>query len=128
MRKLLPLCLFLAACGTDQTISSFVDPSATYTLQELDGETWTSQGSITFPEKGSAIGQAPCNKFFANQKAPYPWVELEPIATTRMACPDMVPEQRFLEALRAMGIAEVSGDTLILSNDAGRQMVFQAAP
>lgn len=128
MRKPFLLCLFLAACNADETISAFVDPSATYTLRELDGEPWTSSGNITFPEAGTAAGQAPCNRFTAQQSAPYPWLELGPIATTRMLCPDMEQEQRFLEALASMSIAEVSGDALILSNDAGRQMVFQAAP
>jgi heat shock protein HslJ len=43
-----------------------------------------------------------------------------------MACPEMVAETAFFEALDDMTLSEASGDTLILSNSDGRQMVFVA--
>jgi heat shock protein HslJ len=43
-----------------------------------------------------------------------------------MACPDLAAESQYLTALGEMTLAEVSGPTLILSNDAGRSMVFTA--
>lgn len=43
-----------------------------------------------------------------------------------MACPDLPLETAFLSALGEMTLAEAVGTTLILSNDAGRKMVFEA--
>lgn len=130
LRRLLPVLPLacLAACSGDETISAFADPEAVYALQEVDGAPWTSRGTIAFPEPGVVTGQAPCNRYNAAQTAPYPWFELGPVAATLLACEDLAAEGTFLASLAEMTIAEVSGDTVILSNDAGRQMVFRADP
>ena len=46
---------------------------------------------------------------------------------TRMACDGLAAESHFLQALQDMTLSEVSGNTLILSNIAGREMLFTAA-
>lgn len=46
--------------------------------------------------------------------------------TTKRACSDLDLESRFLAALREMTLSEVSGDILVLSTPAGREMVFAA--
>jgi heat shock protein HslJ len=43
-----------------------------------------------------------------------------------MACPDLAAETTFFATLENMTLSEASGDTLILSNPDGRQMVFVA--
>ena len=43
-----------------------------------------------------------------------------------MAYPDMAAEAAFLATLQDMTLSEASGDTLILSNSDGRQMMFVA--
>lgn len=116
----------LAAYAPDESISKFVDPVAEYHLIELDGAPFTGRATIQFSEEGRVNGQAPCNRYFATQSVPYPWFALEGIGATRMACPDLDLESAFFEALEGMTLAEVAGDTLILSNSAGRQMVFEA--
>lgn len=128
MRVALLALMAVFSCGADETISAFADAETTWALDELDGLAWTAGGTLTFPEEGRVAGRAPCNVFTGAQAAPYPWIEFGPIAATRMACPDLEAEQRFFTALEEMTVAEVSGDTLILSNDAGRQMVFRATP
>lgn len=119
--------LALAACKKDETLSGYGAADAVWELVELDGKTFTARATLTFPEEGKLAGQAPCNRYFAEQSAPYPWFKAGPIGATRMACADLDEEQRFLGALAAMTLSEVSGDTLILSNDTGREMVFRAA-
>lgn len=121
------LLLALAAC-TDETISGYADPDAVYRLTEIDGAPYKANATISFPKAGTARGEAPCNAWFASQSAPYPWLELGPIAATRRACPDLDAEQAYFEALAAVTLAEVQGPVLILSNDAGREMVFRATP
>jgi heat shock protein HslJ len=125
LTALLPL-LFASACVSDESISGFVAPSTEYHLLEIDGAPFDAPATISFPETGKVVGQAPCNRYFATQIAPYPWFELKGIGATRMACENLAAESAFFAALEDMTLAEVSGDTLILSNTDGRQMVFVA--
>lgn len=59
-----------------------------------------------------------------HKKAPYPWIELGPIAVTRRACPELAMEQQFFSALGRVSLAEVNGSVLILSGET--TMVFEA--
>ena len=43
-----------------------------------------------------------------------------------MVCPELEVEGAFFAALEDKSLAEVVGDTLILTNDAGHRMVFEA--
>lgn len=128
MRSLISLLTFLAlaACWQDESVSRFADPAAEYHLIEMDGAPFVPRATIGFPKEGEVVGQAPCNRYFAAQTAPYPWFVLDGIGATRMACPDLEAESAFFAALEDMSLAEVVGTTLILSNEAGRKMVFEA--
>ncbi len=126
MRPVLMLSLILASACADETISGYADPSATYRLLEIDGTRFEPRATITFRETGRAAGEAPCNSWSAAQSVPYPWFQLGPIAATRRACPYLAEEERFFNALGQMSLAEVQGPVLILSNDAGREMIFEA--
>ncbi|MEM6728307.1 MAG: META domain-containing protein [Pseudomonadota bacterium] len=120
------LVLILASgCGGDETISGYADRDTTWRLTELDGAAFPARATLRFPEEGQMSGSGPCNSFSAAQTAPYPWFESGPIAATRRACPELQEEGAFFTALGEMQIAEVSGSVLILSNEAGRSMVFE---
>lgn len=122
------LILPLAGCA-DETLSGYADPDAVYKLTEIDGKAFKARATITFPEPGHMGGRAPCNSWFAMQDTPYPWFNAEKIAVTSAACLDQNTsraEGTFLNALSEMTLAEVQGPVLILSNDAGREMVFRA--
>jgi heat shock protein HslJ len=83
--------------------------------------------NIAFPEPGVVSGKGPCNTFGAEQTAPYPWFELGPIRATRRACADLNSENRFFKLLGKMILVEASGPVVILSNEAGESLVFEAA-
>jgi len=126
----LPLCAVLTAgaCKSDETISGHGGAGHVWTLKKVDGQAFDAQAIIEFPEEGKITGQGPCNRFNSTQSVPYPWFEAGPIMATRMACPDLAAEQVFFSALAEMTLSEVAGGTPILSNDAGREMVFKAQP
>ena len=117
--------LLLLACSGDQGVSAFVDPASTWRLTEMNGTTFAARASIAFPAPGRVTGQGPCNAYGAQQTAPYPWIEIGNITATKAACPDLAAEQDFFAALAGVSIAEVSGDTLILSADDGLEMLFK---
>lgn len=116
----------LGACGPDETISGYANRDATYVLTTVDDVVFEGRATIAFAEKGRVIGSGPCNIFNASQSVPYPWFELGPIASTRMACADLALENDYFTALAQMRFAEVAGDILILSDEDERLMVFQA--
>lgn len=117
--------LLLAACA-DETSSGYATPGAEYHLREINGAAFNATATIAFPEKGAIGGQAPCNIWFADQPAPYPWFTPGPIGATRMACADLNKEQLFFEALETMTLIEFSGPVLLLSGDNGEKMLFEA--
>ncbi len=119
--------LVLSACK-DETLAGYAPRETIWIWQELDGQPAPARASLRLHARGLISGQAPCNSFSAQQSAPYPWFQLGPIASTKMICPERLAEERFFTALREMTLAEISGSTLLLTNDAGREMLFTGAP
>ena len=119
------LTLAAAACRKDETISGFVPEGAVWQLEAINGADFAANATLAFPEPGKITGDAPCNSYFASQSAPYPWIAIDDIGSTRRACPALPAEQEFLSSLAKMTLAEVAGDVLVLSNDAGNEMIFR---
>lgn len=116
----------LAACQPDETISGYVGGQTLWQLSELDGKPFREKATLRFEAEGRITGQAPCNRYFASQTAPYPWIAIGPVGSTKRACPALKDEYAYLSALPKMTLAEVSGPVLILSTDEGPFMVFEA--
>ena len=123
--KRLAMLLALAACAPDETASAFAE-DATYLLETIDGASLPRPATLVFDGPGRIGGQGPCNAWGARLTVPYPWFAIDGIEGDAMACPG-AGEERYFDALRAMEFAEIQGPVLILSNAAGRQMVFRAA-
>lgn len=124
MRAALILIFAVSACFADETLSGYADRDATWVLQTIDNTPFPATATLQTPQQGTITGNAPCNRYSAAQKAPYPWFELGPILNTKRACPDLAAEGQFLTSLAQMTLAEVQGNILILSNDFGSEMTF----
>ncbi len=120
--------LTLANCRGDESVARYGGANTDWQLMELDGAPFDARATLRLGEDGEISGEAPCNRYFGTQTAPYPWFKAEKIGATRRACLELDRETTYLTALSEMTLSEVTGDTLILSNDAGREMVFKAAP
>jgi heat shock protein HslJ len=121
------LLLGLPFCQSDETLTGYGAADVTWHLVMLNGEGVSDPAAtISFPEEGKIEGKAPCNSYFGSQTAPYPWFTAEAVGATRMMCEDMDGEDAFFQALNTMTLVDISGDTLILSNDTGGEMVFEA--
>jgi heat shock protein HslJ len=118
--------LMLNACYGDETVRAYGAADKVWTLIELRDTKFAATATLTFLEKGRIAGKAPCNSFNASQDAPYPWFNAGPIASTRMACPELAAENAYFEALSEVTLSEVLGDTLILSNDDGVLLTFKS--
>lgn len=119
--------LCLAACKADETVTAYGAADITWRLVEIDNRPFPAQVNLSFPKPGRLQGRTPCNSFTGIMDAPYPWFDLQDLSVTEIACDDLKPGIEYLRALQDMTLSEVSGETLILSNVAGREMVFIAA-
>ncbi|MGJ8547099.1 MAG: META domain-containing protein [Sulfitobacter sp.] len=115
------------ACKGDETLRSYGAADQVWKLTTLNGAAFAPTATLQFPETGLLSGKAPCNSYRAEMSAPYPWFEAGPIAATKLACPDLAAETAFFDALAAAREAEVLGDTMVLSNTEGLEMVFKAS-
>ncbi|MEM9798490.1 MAG: META domain-containing protein [Pseudomonadota bacterium] len=118
----------LWSCGPDETISGYTDPDTIWTLTEVDGVPYSAEAWLRFPTEGVVQGAGPCNSLTGRQAAPLPWIEITSLAVTRRACPALADEQRFLTGLQAATLAEPGPNILLLTNDDGLEMVFEAGP
>lgn len=122
---LIAACLALPACRKDETVSGYAGVGSVWVLRDLGGAAYAARATIAFPRQGRIEGEAPCNRWFAAQNAPYPWFEAGPVGSTRMACAGAGAEAAFFAALARVTLAEVAGDVLILRDEAGFEMVFE---
>ncbi|MEP2716761.1 META domain-containing protein [Pseudophaeobacter sp.] len=113
---------------TDETLAGYGAAGKVWHLTLLDDQAFEAKATLTFPETGKLAGEAPCNRYHGNQTAPYPWFEVAALIATRTTCPEQASETAYLQALQQMSEAEVAGNVLILRNEAGREMVFEARP
>jgi len=126
-RKILTVTLLTSACQADETITAFSAVDGPYVLMSLDAEPLGSgTATLDVSQAGRVSGKGPCNSYSAEQKAVYPWFELGPIMSTRMACPDLDSETVYFKALSEMTLAETQDGVLVLYNTDGREMVFHA--
>ncbi len=122
---MLPM-LALFQCDRDETVAAYGAADQTWKLQEIDGQAFAASALIRFPEAGRIEGNAPCNSYQGQLDAPYPWFEITDLTATRAACAGLEAEGLYFAALLAMTQSEISGDVMILRNDAGNEMVFKA--
>lgn len=125
-RYFLTIPILLVAYLKDETISGYVDQSASFQLVEINGTPFTTIATLSFPEQGQISGQTPCNSYTATQTAPYPWFEIGPIAATRTTCQDFGQETEYFETLARMTLIEALADVVILRNDENEEMLFRA--
>lgn len=95
------------------------------TIQPRDG-----RFTVTFLAESSRLtGTGDCNRlngtFETDAKRT---LRIGPVASTRMACPDMAREQAFIRALEQTTHYDMDGPMLLLLADGELRAVFQAVP
>lgn len=120
--------LALAGCDPSETLARYGGRNFQWHLAEIDGVAVPFSATLIFGFHGTVLGDGPCGPYAAELLVPYPWFELEAIEHTQPGCAQSASQQAYLDALRVMTLAEVSGASLVLSNDAHREMVFTGVP
>ena len=120
---MLILPFLLEGCWKDETVSGYAGGG--FVLQEMRGAAVSERVTISFPEEGAVVGEAPCNGYRARQRVPYPWIKVEGVVATKRACPALEVEAAYFAALQAATLVEAAGSVLILSDEAGALLVFR---
>lgn len=102
-------------------------------LVQLDGQgVKPAEGRFTLTlltQENRVAGVAACNRIAGTYRAGEKnALDIGPLATTRMACPDPKREQAFVEALEATTHYEMDGPMLLLLCNGELRAVFQAVP
>jgi heat shock protein HslJ len=86
-----------------------------------------TESTISFEDATRVTGSGGCNRFFGTAKLSGEALEVGPLGTTRMACPETImnQENRFLKALESVRRYRVDDATglLYLSNEQGKPIL-----
>lgn len=117
---------FVVAILASLPVSGFAQTDETlWKLIELDGKAFAAEAQLTLPHEGQIRGRGPCNSFFASVEGDLPALVIGPVASTKMACPDLGLESQFFAALSETVWAERTGDEALILGDAkSPRMVF----
>ena len=80
-------------------------------------------------ENGSVSGAGACNRLMGSYKTgERRALKIGPLATTKMACPNLDQEQQFLRAIEATTHYDMDGPMLLLLSNGELHAVLQALP
>ncbi len=97
--------------------------------EAVPAETGGRPVELRFTADGKVQGSAGCNRLSGVYTREGGALKFGPLATTRMACPAMDLERRFLEALGATARWRIVGGALELSDASGRSLAtFRGRP
>lgn len=102
-------------------------------LIQLNGRTVTAEEgryTITMLEAdGKLVGTGACNRLSGPYRAEESRaLKIGPLASTRMACPDLETERAFVAVLESATHYDMDGPMLLLLADGELRAVFQARP
>ncbi|MGC1503264.1 MAG: META domain-containing protein [Sulfitobacter sp.] len=122
---ILAIFLSLTVFQADETLRRYGGADREWHLVTLNGTDFDAGVTLSFPTRNRITSQAPCNRYHTRNSAPYPWIEVGPIAAARRACPALQTEQAYFKALQAVNVAVIEGTTLTLSNEVRPLLVFK---
>jgi heat shock protein HslJ len=101
---------------------------ASYVLVRMAGAAKAPRATLVFEDNGRVGGLAPCNRWFAQVDGTPPAFAVGPVATTRMACPDMAAEVAFLDLLsRATAVERLAEQVTLFDVNGAVLLVFDVA-
>ena len=130
-RPILAALLALAACTPSDAPLSPEALSRDWRLVA-----WSDPGplppraTLDLRDPARAVGQAPCNRWFGAVEGPLPAFRIPMTGATRMACPDLEAETRYLDALSQVDRAALDSRApaenprLILTGQQGLRLEF----
>ncbi|GHC09533.1 hypothetical protein GCM10007291_02130 [Gemmobacter nanjingensis] len=122
--------VFLAACqpggepSASQPVPTEAELARVWRLERLNGETFAERATLDLTDPARATGQAPCNRWFAAREGQLPAFRFGMFGATRMACPALEAESRYLGAMAEVDAASLRDGRLILTGPDGLKLEF----
>ncbi len=113
-----------AASPAEAPAGNWLLPGTEWRLVEMNGAPVAARVTAMLTEDGRVVGQAPCNRFTAAYSGRWPDLSFAPVASTRMACPDLAVETAFFAALGAVDRAAIGDDGLSFTGPDGVALRF----
>jgi len=98
--------------------------SVTWRLLAIGGKPVGVRTTLQIVDGSQISGAAACNRYSVTNNAELPALQPGPIRATRMACPWLAEEQAYFDALSQMTALRMEGETLVLTDPAGKRMEF----
>lgn len=116
----------LASCATAEKTMTLNDIEGEWNIVEVGGETLNTENSETKPfigfdlKEGRVYGSSGCNRIMntIDKNAAAGTIDLQNMASTMMACPDMETERKVLDALTKAKIYRKAGKNKVALCDA----------
>ncbi len=121
---ILLLTLALSAC-----VKVAKNVQAQTPLTALAGSEWGPEGEngdnqfVAFKSGGEVIGHGGCNRFFGTYQQSGEVLTFGPLASTKMACPNLSDEQAFISALQSARRIEATHLRLVLKGEDGEPLL-----
>ncbi|MEM1363884.1 MAG: META domain-containing protein [Pseudomonadota bacterium] len=129
--SLVPFIRFSLAFGLGVILGGATSASAeeaqTWVLTSLNGSSPDVEVTLTLGSDGTVSGNSGCNRYTGRNNAELPQLALGPMASTRMACPELELEATFLAALMKATEAIEKDGQLVITGDESTQLVFVPA-
>lgn len=120
-----PFPILLVTLALSACVKVAKNVKAQSTLSVLAGSEWgpdNANGSdqfVAFKTGGEVIGHGGCNRFFGSYDQNGDSLTFGPLASTKMACPNLGEEQAFMQALQSARSIEATHLRLVLKGEDG---------
>ena len=120
-----PFPILLVTLALSACVKVAKNVKAQSTLSVLAGSEWgpdNANGSdqfVAFKTGGEVIGHGGCNRFFGSYDQSGDSLTFGPLASTKMACPNLGEEQAFMQALQSARSIEATHLRLVLKGEDG---------
>lgn len=122
-----PFPILLVTLALSACVKVAKNVKAQSSLSTLMGSEWGPEGTsdqfVAFKSGGEVIGHGGCNRFFGTYDQNGDTLTFGPLASTKMACPNLNEEQAFMSALQSARTVEATHLRLIIKGEDGQALL-----
>ena len=120
-----PFPILLVTLALSACVKVAKNAKAQSPLASLAGSEWGPENAgeyeqfVAFKANGEVIGHGGCNRFFGSYTQEGNTLTFGPLASTKMACPNLKQEQEFMSALQSARSVEATHMRLVIKGEDG---------
>lgn len=125
-----PFPILLVTLALSACVKAVKTVKAHSPLPSLAGSEWGPENGskvdqfVAFKSGGEVVGHGGCNRFFGTYDQSGDRLTFGPLASTKMACPDLGEEQAFMSALQSAREIEATHLRLVMKGEDGETILI----